>query len=170
LPDALGVLSRTAGVLALHSLDVRAASIHTQAGMAVNAFVVEPRFGELPEASIVRNDLARAMAGTLALSDRLSAKERSYAHGSVSARKPSTVHWFDDAATDATVLELRAEDAIGLLYRLTSALERLNIDIRSARVSSLGGSVVDAFYVTTNDGMPIPQEARSDIEAALVVI
>jgi [protein-PII] uridylyltransferase len=169
-PDALGVLSRTAGVLALHSLDVRAASIHTQAGMAVNAFVVEPRFGELPEASIVRNDLARAMAGTLALSDRLSAKERSYAHGSVSARKPSTVHWFDDAATDATVLELRAEDAIGLLYRLTSALERLNIDIRSARVSSLGGSVVDAFYVTTNDGMPIPQEARSDIEAALVVI
>ena len=44
-PDAPGVLSRAAGVLALHSLDVRSASIHTHAGMAVNSFVVEPRFG-----------------------------------------------------------------------------------------------------------------------------
>ena len=50
VPDALGVLYRAAGVLALHSLDVRAASIRTHAGMAVNAFVVEPRFGELPDA------------------------------------------------------------------------------------------------------------------------
>ena len=50
-PDALGVLSRAAGVLALHSLDVRSASISTHAGMAVNAFVVEPRFGRLPDPS-----------------------------------------------------------------------------------------------------------------------
>ena len=155
-PDALGVLSRAAGVLALHSLDVRAASIRTHAGMAVNAFVVEPRFGELPEAAIVRNDLARAMDGSLALADRLAAKERSYARGTLPTRRPSSVHWFDDAATDATVLELRADDAIGLLYRVTAALERLGLDVRSARVSSLGGSVVDAFYLTTRDGRADP--------------
>ncbi|HEY3632584.1 MAG TPA: hypothetical protein VGL21_16895, partial [Jatrophihabitantaceae bacterium] len=68
----------------------------------------------------------------------------------------------------ATVVELRADDAIGLLYRVTAALERCDIDIRSARVSSLGGSVVDAFYVTTSAGTPIPSELRRDIEAALV--
>ncbi len=169
-PDALGVLSRTAGVLALHSLDVRSASIRTHAGMAVNAFVVEPRFGELPDAVIVRNDLARAMDGSLALAQRIAAKEQSYARGDLPAQRPSSVQWFDDAATDATVLELRADDAIGLLYRVTAALERLGLDVRSALVSSLGGSVVDAFYLTDRDGALIAAADRPGIEQALVRI
>jgi [protein-PII] uridylyltransferase len=166
-PDGLGVLSRTAGVLALHSLDVRSAAISTHAGMAVNSFVVEPRFGNPPEASLVRADLALALAGSLRLSERLAAKERSYSRGGGAARRPPSIHWFDDAATDATVLELRADDAIGLLYRVTAMLERLGLDIRSARVSSLGGSVVDAFYLTDGSGLPVPVEARSEVESSL---
>jgi [protein-PII] uridylyltransferase len=166
-PDSLGLLSRTAGVLALHSLDVRSASIQTLLGMAVNSFAVEPRFGSLPEAAIVRHDLARALDGSLSLAERLSAKERTYMRGQSHGRAAPTVHWFDDQATDASVLELRADDAIGLLYRVTAALERCGVDIRSARVSSLGGSVVDAFYVTTVDGKPIPLEQRQAIEHAV---
>ena len=79
------------------------------------------------------------------------------------------MHWFDDAATEATVLELRADDAIGLLYRVTAALERLGLDVRSARVSSLGGSVVDAFYLTRRRA-PIPDGDRAGIEGALMAI
>jgi len=165
-PDSLGVLSKAAGVLALHSLDVRSATIRTHRGMAVNAFVVAPRFGSLPDPAVVRGDLARALDGSLPLAERLAAKERAYDRGA--ARRPPTVHWFDGEATGATVVELRADDAIGLLYRVTAALERCRVDIRSARVSSLGGSVVDAFYVTTSGGAPIPTGERPDIEAALV--
>jgi [protein-PII] uridylyltransferase len=165
-PDSLGMLSKAAGVLALHSLDVRAATIRTHRGMAVNDFVVQARFGSLPDPAVVRGDLVRAIDGSLPLADRLAAKERAYDRGVV--RRPPTVHWFDGEATDATVVELRADDAIGLLYRVTSALERCRVDIRSARVSSLGGSVVDAFYVTTSGGAPIPHRQRRDIEAALI--
>jgi [protein-PII] uridylyltransferase len=169
-PDSTGLLSRTAGVLALHSLDVRAASISTYAGMAVNAFVVEPRFGHLPDPALVRTDLAQAISGSLVLAERLAAKERAYVRQSAAERRPASVLWFDDAATDATVLELRTDDAIGLLYRVTAALERLGVDVRAARVSSLGGAVVDAFYVTTVGGEPIPAAQRGPIEAALVAI
>src|SRR5439155_10920448 len=70
-PDSLGVLSKAAGVLALHSLDVRSASIGTRHGMAVNAFVVAPRFGSLPDAAVVRGDLVRALDGSLPLAERL---------------------------------------------------------------------------------------------------
>jgi [protein-PII] uridylyltransferase len=163
---SLGVLSKAAGVLALHSLDVRSATIRTYHGMAVNAFVVEPRFGSLPDPAVVRGDLGRAIEGTLPIAERLAAKERAYQRGG--ARRPPTVHWFDGEATDATVVELRADDAIGMLYRVTAALERCHVDIRSARVSSLGGSVVDAFYVRTPSGAPIPMRQRRDIEAALL--
>jgi len=169
-PDGVGVLYRTAGVLALHSLDVRSASIHTTAGMAVNTFVVEPRFGTLPDPAVVRNDLARALDGALGLADKLRDKERAYARSS-SVRtvpaEPPTCLWFDDEATDATVLEIRTIDSIGLLCRLTAALERCQLDVRSARVSSTAGIVVDAFYVTTREGRLVPSAIRGEIEAEL---
>jgi [protein-PII] uridylyltransferase len=169
-PDSVGVLYRTAGVLALHSLDVRSASIRTHRGMAVNTFVVEPRFGRLPDPVLVRSDLARALDGVLGLADRLREKERSYARTTAAASQRPTVLWFDDAATDATVVEFRAGDAIGLLCRVTAALDRCQLDVRSARVSSTAGTVVDSFYVTTRDGHPVPVAARPDIEAELIRI
>ena len=165
-PDRVGVLYRTAGVLALHLLDVRQASIRTYRGMAVNSFVVEPRFGRLPDAALLRAELARALAGELPLADRLREKERTYAQRRPS--RPPTVSWFDDEATDATVVEIRTEDAIGLLTRITAALERGGTDVRSARVSTLGKSVVGAFYLTDRAGRLITDpELRADIEIEL---
>ena len=55
---------------------------------------------------------------------------------------------FDNDASDrATVIDVRAPDGIGLLYRVTRALALCGVDIRSAKVSTLGYEVVDAFYV-----------------------
>ncbi len=166
-PDAPGLLSRTTGVLALHHLDVRSATIATlpalPAAMAVNVFAVAPRFGHGPDAAVLRADLARALAGSLPLDERLAAKERDYRAGPAGA--PARVLWFDDAATDATVLELRAADSMGLLHRVTGALERCALDVRSARVSTLGGAVVDAFYVVGPDGRPVTGDAlRARVE------
>lgn len=166
-PDRTGALYRSVGVLALHSLDIREASIRTHADMAVNRFVVEPRFGRMPDAGLVRSDLARALKAELGLADKLAEKERTYSrrpHGP--AHRRPTILWFDDA-TDATVVEFRGEDEIGLLFRITSALERAGLDVRSARVSSVAGAVVDAFYVTDRDGRPIPPKVRPSIEAQL---
>jgi [protein-PII] uridylyltransferase len=167
VPDKVGALYRTAGVLALHMLDIRSASIRTHAGMAVNHFSVEPRFGRMPDPAQVRAELVRVLDGDTGLAARLREKERTYARTPHIEREPATVHWFDDEATDATVLEYRAADAIGLLCRVTAALERCQLDVRSARVSSVAGSVVDAFYVTTRDGRLVPSAARPDIEAEL---
>jgi [protein-PII] uridylyltransferase len=166
-PDAKGTLYRTAGVLALHALDIREASIRTHAGMAVNRFVVQPRFGEMPDPVLVRSDLARALKGELGLADKLAEKERVYSRRPAGAprRRPS-VHWFDDA-TEATVVEFRGEDEIGLLSRITASLERAGLDVRSARVSSVAGAVVDAFYVTDADGKPVDVAARPGLEANL---
>jgi [protein-PII] uridylyltransferase len=167
-PDSVGVLYRTAGVLALHALDVREASIRTHAGMAVNRFVVEPRFGRMPDPALIRADLARAMTGTLGLAEKVRAKEEAYSRRpSAAPRRAPTLLWFEEEATDATILEYRGEDEIGLLYRITAALERCDVDVRSARVSSVAGTVVDAFYVTDRAGKPIAPADRPAIEAAL---
>jgi [protein-PII] uridylyltransferase len=151
-PDVPGLLSATSGVLALHSLEVRSASVATQGGMAVNSFVATPRFGSYPDLATLRNDLARALEGSLPLEERLSAKEVAYADRMAFAGPPPRVLWFDDEATDAIIVEIRATDSFGLLHRLTGALEASTLNIRSAQISTLGRSVVDAFYVTSGDG------------------
>jgi len=165
-PDRPGLLSRTAGVLALHQLDVRAASVVTVGPTAVDVFTVSPRFGSGPDPALLRADVARALAGSLPLADRLAAKEAAYGSG---PQQPPRVFWFDGAATGATVLELRAADAAGLLHRVTAALERAGIDVRGARVSTLGGSAVDAFYVVGGDGAPVtdPDVRRAVTEVVL---
>ena len=165
-PDRPGLLSRTAGVLALHQLDVRAASAVTVGPTAVDVFTVSPRFGAGPDPALLRADVARALAGSLPLADRLAAKEAAYGSG---PQQPPRVLWFDGAATGATVLELRAADAAGLLHRVTAALERAGIDVRGARVSTIGGSAVDAFYVVGADGAPVtdPDVRRAVTEVVL---
>ena len=57
------------------------------------------------------------------------------------------------------MLEVRTRDAIGLLHWLTAALESAGADIRSARISSLGAHVVDAFYLTDAEGKPLSEAA-----------
>ena len=168
-PDAPGLLSRTAGVLALHQLDVRSATVATVGRTAVDVFTVSPRFGRGPEPALLRADVARALAGSLPLAEKLAAKERAYGHRQ---GQPPRVLWFDGAATDATVLELRAADAAGLLHRVTAALERCGLDVRGARVSTLGGAVVDAFYVVGGDGGPVTDPAlrRSVTDAVLAAV
>jgi [protein-PII] uridylyltransferase len=133
--------------------------------MAVNSFVVEPRFGRVPDEALVRADLARALAGEVPLADKLREKERAYAERA--RTRPATVAWFDDQATDATVLEIRTEDSIGLLTRITAALERAQLNVRTAQISSLGRSVVGAFYLTDRRGAPVDPAQRADVEVEL---
>ena len=65
-----------------------------------------------------------------------------------SAPPPTAGVRFDnDASQAATVIDVHAPDGIGVLYRITRALAELDVDIRSARVQTLGHQVVDAFYV-----------------------
>jgi len=68
------------------------------------------------------------------------------------------------AATAATVLELRASDTPGLLFRVARALEDVGADVRSARISTLGGEVVDAFYLAGD----LSTDDRARVEDAVL--
>ncbi|AXX33250.1 [protein-PII] uridylyltransferase [Actinosynnema pretiosum subsp. pretiosum] len=150
-PDRPGLLSRAAGVLALNSLEVHAAVVASHEGAGVQVFTVSPRFGSLPDVALLREQFARAVDGSLPLAEKLAAKERDYG-GPPLDPPPARVLWFDDESTGSVVLELRAADRIGLLHRVADALERCGLDVRWARVATLGGTVVDSFAITSESG------------------
>ncbi|PWW54253.1 [protein-PII] uridylyltransferase [Actinokineospora spheciospongiae] len=146
--DFPGVLSRAAGVLALNSLEVHAATVGSHAGVAVGAFSVTPRFGSMPDPALLREQFTRAVSGSLPLAEKLAAKERDYGGRAEDAPAPKVL-WFDHEAggldSAAVVVELRCADRIGLLHSVADALERCGVDVLWARVATLGGSAVDSF-------------------------
>lgn len=159
--NRVGLLAEAAGVLALHRLDVKAASVTAVGSMAVCAFTVTARFGVPPDRTLVRDDIRRALAGQLPVAQRLAERERSYPrrpHAATSA--PPRVLFLDGASETATVVEVRAHDTAGLLHRVAAALGGCGLDVRSARVSTFGAEAVDAFYVSGPDGGRLTDTGR----------
>jgi [protein-PII] uridylyltransferase len=151
-PDRPGLLSLVSGVLALHRLDVRSASVFSRRDLGVTVFRVTPRFGQWPDWAVVRDDLRHALDGSLPLAQRLTAREAAYAGRPGPPAAPPAVRLVDDASDVATVLEVRAADGLGVLHRITEALAASGADVRTAHISTLGADVVDAFYVVGPDG------------------
>lgn len=168
-PDRPGLLSVAAGVLSLHQLEVRAASVRIVGPSAVSQFQVAPRFGSLPDWALVRDDLRHALDGSLPLRDRLAVKEAAYPRRTPVPVAPATVRLVDDASDTATVVEVRAADGAGVLHRITAALSACGLDVRTAHVSTLGADVVDAFYVVGPDGGKLTDPALRDRVTAEVL-
>jgi [protein-PII] uridylyltransferase len=139
-------------VLALHRLDVRSASVRPRGSTAVAVCRVQARFGSLPDWALVQHDLLRALAGELDVAAVLASREAAYAPRTALPVAEPAVRLLDDASDSATVVEVHAADGLGVLHRITAALTRAGLDVRTAHISTLGADVVDAFYVVGPDG------------------
>jgi [protein-PII] uridylyltransferase len=189
-PDARGLVSKAAAVLALNSLRVHSASVNTHEGVAITEFVVSPLFGSPPAADLLRQQFVGALNGDV---DVLGALEKrdSDAASSASARAgevlagvpvtrstaPPHILWLDVAADRQMILEVRAMDRTGLLALLTRALERAGADIIWAKVNTFGSTAADVFCVTvpTESGTAEPsakshEAARAAVEQHLLTV
>ena len=65
------------------------------------------------------------------------------------------------------MIDVQAPDSVGLLHRITRALAELEIDIRSAKVSTVGPQAIDAFYVRHGAGELVDEELLREVERAV---
>jgi [protein-PII] uridylyltransferase len=161
--DRPGTLARTTGVLALHRVSVlRAHAWSTSAGLALQRFAVQApatlRWERLGA------DLDAAWAGRLAVEARLERKARDY-------RPPSPVEpdvrVLPDESAHSTVVEVRAADALGLLHAIAAALGDLDLDVRVAKIDTLGDRVVDTFYVRSPWGAKLSDDQADELTLAI---
>jgi [protein-PII] uridylyltransferase len=176
VPDRPGLLAAAAGVFALHRLTVRAADLRAvdpigDGPVTLLRWRVAAEYGSIPEAARLRVDLDRAFAGTLDIEARLAEREAAYPRRRGVTAPPPRVTVAPGSSDSATVIEIRAQDAPGLLHRIGRALEITGVNVRSARISTLGANAVDAFYVTAANGSPLTDvraaEVAREVEAAL---
>lgn len=171
-PDKPGTFSRVAGVLSLYNMDVLGAEAHSdEQGMAASEFRVSSQHGDI-DWEPIENNLRLALSGRLALDSRLAdraANARPRRATSALAPAAPTVRFDDSASSNATFLEVRAPDMVGVLHRITKAIADCGLDIRHARVLTLGNEVVDSFYVREPNGGRINDEAyKNEISRAIL--
>ncbi len=170
-PDRSGLLASVAGVLSLHRLQVRGAQVDTVTApdgsrRAVQVWTVTPAYGDPPPEDRLREDVVRALAGSLDVAARLDAREQAYpAPQGTAAPRVAVV---PGASERATVLEVRAHDAPALLHRITRAIAAADVMITAARVATLGSEAVDVFYLVDRDGAPL-SDARAATASVTVL-
>ncbi|HMF84426.1 MAG TPA: ACT domain-containing protein [Acidimicrobiia bacterium] len=167
-PDRTGLLARVAGVLTLFGFDIRDAAGYIADGMALEVFDGADRFGRLAEPEgreAVATALRAALRGELPLAEQLRARIRRY-------RIPDpgdvAIVIDQDASPSATVLEVHAPDHVGLLAQVASTFADLGVDVRTAKVSTLGDRVVDVFYVQTSGDKIMKQLTLDQLKATLL--
>jgi [protein-PII] uridylyltransferase len=158
-PDRVGLLAVTAGVLALARLDVRRASARSADGRALLQAAVSAAHGHDPDPAKLLADLRQALEGRFDVAGRLASREAAYAGRRQWATPGPPQVTFDDSGS-TTVVEVRAPDRAGVLFRVVRALAEQGLDVQTAIVATLGLDIVDAFYVRDADGGPVTGDAR----------
>jgi [protein-PII] uridylyltransferase len=166
--DRPGLFSMIAGALTLNRINILSSDIYTwRDRTAVDVFRVEgPGTGRVPEEvwQKVEQDLSKTLEGKLSLSKRLDQKA-----GPSVLRRPGRPTRIPEVRVDNkvsdffTLIEVFANDRVGLLYEITRELTALGLDIRIARISTKADQVADVFYVRDAEGQKM--EGAEEIEA-----
>ncbi len=171
-PDTPGLFSRVVGLLALGGHDVRAARARSNEGVAISEYDLEPSRGELPDWAAFEVSLQRALEDDAALDPALADRARRYGElqrPRAARLAPPKLIVDNEASAAATVLEVHAPDEPGVLHRIARVLAELGLDIRHAKVSTLGPEVVDTFYIATGNGQKVVDEDElARVETAIL--
>lgn len=170
-PDQRGLLATVAGALTVCGLSVREASLFTSTeGMAVDTFRAVDPFSRVERDGLrpVEETLRRALAGELDVEPAVRERMRNYRRDD-RRRGPVEVTTDLEASEGATVVEVHADDQVGLLHRLARAFARLDLEVTLAKVATLGERVVDVFYVRDARGAKVTDpEVLARLSAELV--
>ena len=161
--DRIGLLADVGGALTTAGLTVRAAHASVHARTAVSTWDVES--AEVDPARL-RLRLDRVLDGSVDLRARLGVAGGTGGAGG----SPGTgvrVRLLPDVSGTATVLEVRAGDRAGLVWRLCRALADAAVDVRSAHLETLGPQADDVVYVTDRAGRPLSPERAEHVRAAV---
>ena len=144
--DRVGLMADIAGALSLLRMSVRSARAWTVGGLGVSRWRVDARD---VDTALVCQRLQAVVTRAVDPGARIRARPRGL---------PPTVIVRHDASREATVLEVRTDDRLGVVYLAARALAGLDVAVRSAHLSTYGPQALDVFYVQEPGAGPLTDE------------
>ncbi|MDD2465728.1 MAG: [protein-PII] uridylyltransferase [Desulfobulbus sp.] len=164
-PDKVGLLAKFCGVLALHNLSVLSAQIFTWPdGTVVDTLEVIPatsRSFEEQEWEQVERDLNLAINYRLDVGYQLHERTQpqSYSSPRQVQQLECKVIIDNDTSQQYTIIEVYGGDNRSALYQLTQTLADFGLAIHRARIATAVEQLIDIFYVSTQSGEKLTDEA-----------
>ena len=167
--DRPRLLATLAGALTVGGFNVLEANLFgTTDGLAFDVFRVGDPYGRMDDDGVrLVKLIQQAVAGEIDLAARVAERRRAYAPVHTTTPGPVFVQVDAEASETDTIVEVHADDDLGLLYRLASALSDLTLDVRVAKVATLGARVVDVFYVRDANGAKVGVEDAARLHDSL---
>ena len=149
--DHRRLLSTIAGACAASGANIVDAHIFTTAdGLALDTILCSRTFDfdedEMRRGGRIAHYLNKALRGEIVISEAIRARSGQTSQAAAFSIAPDVL--IDNSlSADCTVIEVSGLDRVGLLFELTMAISKLNLNIVSAHVTTFGERAVDAFYV-----------------------
>ncbi len=153
-----GLFAKIAGVLYALDLNLHASQVFTRGSsvrIALDTLWIDYRGKPLSSTkkAEVQETLRQVLTSSMSLLDLFEKRKK--------APKVQIIHGarIDAVSSDRySMLEIRAPDEPGVVYRLSQAISKLGWNIHSARLSVWGSRVRATFYITDVDGNKIMED------------
>nr|MCS5635245.1 HD domain-containing protein [Myxococcota bacterium] len=155
--DAHGLYSKVAGTLSAHGLNILGSNVYTsRTGLALEIYRLASPAGGPEEREFAWQEfgknLRRVLSGELAVETLMGRAPRPLGIPAPPARKAPRVLISNTESDFYTLVDVIADDRIGLLYAVTHCLGEQGLEIYISKAATIKDQVTDTFYLKGADG------------------
>ncbi len=173
--DVHGLYANVAGALTAHGINILGANVYSaRSGVALEVYRLTTPDGGEPERRLLwskfEQSLLEVLSGRRPVAELLARRPRPVGPDRLSSRKRATVIASNDESDFYTIVDVTANDRLGLLHDLTRTLADQGCEIYISKAATVLDQVTDTFYLKDAHGKKLSDlDEIERLRAALLV-
>jgi [protein-PII] uridylyltransferase len=152
-----GLYANVAGALTAHGINILGANVYTsRSGVALEVYRLTTPGGGEEERRLLWSAFERALADVLSgkqpVSELLARRPQAVRPDRLTSRQPAAVVVSNDESDFYTIVDVTANDRMGLLHELTRTIADHGCEIYISKAATVLDQVTDTFYLKDGRG------------------
>ncbi len=171
--DAPFALSRFCGVLAANDANIIDANVFTRDdGIIIDKFRVVDDISKSQltphQCEKIQQELSAVIAGAVLIDELLARHRMKWKRRSRHHNPNVRIDVEFEDHPRYTIIDVFAPDMLGFLYRITTAISGLGLNISFAKIATRADGIVDSFYVLDVSGNTLTEAGRDKVKTEIM--